>query len=236
MPEVNLDLLPASEPPEASRRQAESRLEEVICNLLVHEEAEDEQQTLEVALRRAVEEIHDDLQVFGKQVDVRLEEATNQVSPVVEAVAKLQEENLRLRTEQAKLMCQVEALCQAMGLSDPILCGAKAEESSSLCLFETKTTSPTLCTRQEITDEAPCDVSASSPSHQNTPASSPLCDHTDQAQELASFSKDLLRQSVETNTQTSEDDQTPAFTALRSLSAPSLLESSSPNPSMVLYI
>lgn len=239
MPGVNLDLLPASEPPEASGRPTESRLEEVIRDLLAREEAKDEKQTFEVALRCAVVEMHSDLQVCGKQLDVRLEKTANQVAFLVEAITKLLEENLRLRTEQDKIVCQVEALCQAMGLSDHFLCRANDKESSSLCLRKTKATGLTLHTHQEITDEAPWGVLASphcdsSPSHQDAPASSHLSDQTDQAQDFALCSKDLLRESLETNTQTSEDLQTPAFTTHRSLSAPSLLESSSPNTDMVL--
>uniref|UniRef100_A0A4W4EA17 Calponin-homology (CH) domain-containing protein n=1 Tax=Electrophorus electricus TaxID=8005 RepID=A0A4W4EA17_ELEEL len=79
---------------------------------------------LELTLQCAVQEIHCDLKAFGKYVDVRLEEATAKVNPAIEAIATLQEENLRLRLQQEKLARQIEALCQALGLpedhADPV--------------------------------------------------------------------------------------------------------------------
>lgn len=127
MPGVNLHFLPALTAPGAVGEPdtgacAESGLEEAIGDLLVQEEEEQEEQLwkrrLEVELRSAVCEVHCDLQVFGKRVDARLQEAAAQVAPVAAALAQLQEENLRLRSQQEVLLSKVEALCRAVGAED----------------------------------------------------------------------------------------------------------------------
>lgn len=108
---------------------AESGLEAVIGDLLLQSVAdeEDEKATderfyeLELNLQRAVQEVHCDLKVFGKCLEARLEEATAQVAPVVEAIAALQQENVSLRIQQEKLARQVMALCEALGLPEPKL-------------------------------------------------------------------------------------------------------------------
>ncbi|XP_037536011.1 smoothelin [Nematolebias whitei] len=87
---------------------AESGLEEVIGDLLAQNDTEDEEEfnekKFDLALRCAVREIHSDLQAFGKRVDACLEEASSQVAPLAEAIGKLQEENLKLKNEQARMM------------------------------------------------------------------------------------------------------------------------------------
>lgn len=126
MPGVNLHLVPASIAPGTlgepdTSACAESGLEQVIGDLLVQEEEQEEQvwkKRLEVELRSAVCEVHCDLQVFGKRVDARLQEAVAQVAPLAAALAQLQEENLRLRSQQEVLLRKVEALCQAVGTKD----------------------------------------------------------------------------------------------------------------------
>lgn len=126
MPGVNLHFPPASTAPGAigdpnTATCAESGLEEVIGDLLVQEEEQEEQlwkRRLELELRSAVCEVHCDLQVFGKRVDARLQEAVAQVAPLTAALAQLQEENLRLRSQQEVLLRRVEALCQAVGAKD----------------------------------------------------------------------------------------------------------------------
>ncbi|KAG9354914.1 hypothetical protein JZ751_001627 [Albula glossodonta] len=144
MPGVNLDLAPASEAPAESLGTpdslcAESGLEAVIGDLLAQEVDEEEEaevgvgeeeegapegrdalSAMELTLRCAVGEVHSDLQAFGKRVDARLEEAAARVVPLATAVEELQEENLRLRTQQERLARQVEALCQALGLPEPV--------------------------------------------------------------------------------------------------------------------
>lgn len=129
MPGVNLHFIPASTAPGAlgdldTATCAKSGLEEVIGDLLVQEEKQEEQlwkRRLEVELRSAVCEVHCDLQIFGKRVDARLQEAVAQVAPLATAFAQLQEENLRLKSQQEVLLRKVEALCQAMGAKDLLL-------------------------------------------------------------------------------------------------------------------
>lgn len=127
MPGVNLDFLPASQPPESlgspESACAASGLEEKIGDLLAREETEEEfnQKKLELMLHCAVKEIHNDLQDFGKKVDVQLEEAAVKLACLFEAISRLQEENIRLRTEQERMVRHVEALCQALGLHDHML-------------------------------------------------------------------------------------------------------------------
>ncbi len=108
---------------------AESGLEAVIGDLLLQTVADDEDEKatderfyeLELNLQRAVQDVHCDLKVFGKNVEAHLEEATAQVAPVVEAIAALQQENVSLRIQQEKLVRQVMALCDALGLPEPKL-------------------------------------------------------------------------------------------------------------------
>lgn len=126
MPGVNLHFSPALTTAGAldepnTRTCSESGLEDVIGDLLVQEEVQEEQQwkrRLELELRSAVCEVHCDLQVFWKHMDTRLQEAVAQVAPLTAALAQLQEENLRLRTQQEVLLKKVEALCQALGAKD----------------------------------------------------------------------------------------------------------------------
>uniref|UniRef100_A0A8C1IK07 Smoothelin b n=1 Tax=Cyprinus carpio TaxID=7962 RepID=A0A8C1IK07_CYPCA len=108
---------------------AESGLEAVIGDLLLQTVADDEDEKatderfyeLELNLQRAVQEVHCDLKVFGKSMQAHLEEATAQVTPVVEAIAALQQENASLRIQQEKLARQVMELCSALGLPEPKL-------------------------------------------------------------------------------------------------------------------
>ncbi|KAM9810908.1 smoothelin [Neosynchiropus ocellatus] len=71
--------------------------------------AEDEEELsgeekLELTLRCAVSEIHTDLKTFRKRVDAQLEEAVSKIAPLAKTVDWLQEENLRLRIQQERLM------------------------------------------------------------------------------------------------------------------------------------
>ncbi|KAG9261367.1 smoothelin-like, partial [Astyanax mexicanus] len=132
---VDLDLVPALEDTAAPIGSpvgecAESGLEEVIGDLLADSvvtedpddkvpDADDAVCGLELTLQCAVREIHCDLKAFGKHVDARLEEATAQVTPTIEAISALQEDNLRLRDQQEKLARQIEALWLALGLPEP---------------------------------------------------------------------------------------------------------------------
>lgn len=100
---------------------AESGLEEVIGDMLVQEELQEQKlwkRRLEVELQSAVCEVHSELQIFGKQLDTRLQEVMAQVAPLAAALAQLQEENLGLRSQQDVLLKKVEALCQAVGAGD----------------------------------------------------------------------------------------------------------------------
>lgn len=132
MPGVSLDSMPdlgdeTGLPDHLEQDCAESGLEAVIGDLLLQNAADDEDEKasdehfyeLELNLQRAVQEVHYDLKVFGKSIEARLEEATAQVSPVVEAIATLQQENACLRIMQENLARQVMALCEALGLPEP---------------------------------------------------------------------------------------------------------------------
>lgn len=134
MPGVSLDSTPdlgnqVSLQDNLDQDCAESGLEAVIGDLLLQTVADDEDEKatderfyeLELNLQRAVQDVHSDLKVFGKNVEAHLEEATAQVAPVVEAIAALQQENLSLRIQQEKLVRQVMALCDALGLPEPKL-------------------------------------------------------------------------------------------------------------------
>lgn len=255
MPGVNLDFLPASQAPEAlgspDSACAESGLEEVIGDLLAQEEAEDEEEQFgerkfEITLRCAVGEIHSDLQAFGKRVDARLEEAAAQVAPLAEVLARLQEENLRLRIQQEKMVRQVEALCQAMGLPDPLLHELDSKESLCSSSSETKDSSsdPSPCTQEETTAEAPQDTTAytsqdSPPSApQSTTASSLSQSQSSVSQEPVSCLQDSDPVSAGTctpqNPEPSPVPHPPTFASRRSLSAPSLMANLSSNDTTVL--
>lgn len=248
MPGVNLDFLPASEAPEAlgspDSACAESGLEEVIGDLLAQEEEvedEDEQfckSKFELTLRCAVGEMHSDLQAFGKRVDARLEEAAGRVAPLAEALARMQEENARLRIQQEKLVRQVELLCQVMGLPDPLLHELPSEESSPSLPCETKASSsepptpcsdPPDCTPQDTAPEAPRDSSPCTPSDSpsTAPQDAPACPLSSAPQEVISCTQDSDSVSTETSTpQKSEPSPVPhppTFASRRSLSAPSLM-------------
>lgn len=238
MPGVNLDFLPASQAPEAlgspDSACAESGLEEVIGDLLAQEaaEADEEEQfckrEFEITLQCAVGEIHSDLQAFGRKVDARLEKAAAQVAPLSEALARLQEENLRLRIQQERLVRQVEALCQAMGLPDTLLNVLPSKESLPTIPCENKTQSddPAACTPQDTALEAPQETSSQdSPSiaPQDTQASTLL-------DTLSSVPQEPLpcpQESVSTGTSTPQNSEPspvphpPTFATRRSLSAPS---------------
>lgn len=126
MPGVNLDLTPASSVEFNSSACAQSGLEEVIGDLLAQGVPADKEerfvkQKFESLLRCAIEEIHMDLKTFGKQVDKRLEQAAGQVTHLAQTLARLQEENKCLRSKQEKLVREVQTLCHAMEIKDPLL-------------------------------------------------------------------------------------------------------------------
>lgn len=132
MPGVDLGLMATSEDhvtplTSLDGECAESGLESVIGDFLAdslvadspdkeERSSDDEVGRLELTLQCAVQEIHCDLKAFGEHVDARLKDTTAHVAPVIEAIATLQEENVRLRLQQETLARQVEALCQALGL------------------------------------------------------------------------------------------------------------------------
>lgn len=264
MPGVNLDFLPASQAPEAlgspDSACAESGLEEVIGDLLAQEEAEDEEEqfckgTFELTLQCAVGEVHSDLQAFGKRVDARLEEAAAQVAPLAEVLARLQEENLRLRIQQERLVRQVETLCQVMGLPDPLLHVLPSKESSPSTPSETKTqfsdsptssSDPPASTPQDTAHEAPHDSSPCTPQDspssapQDTPTSTLLNNQSSVSQEPISCPQDSDPVSTGTSTpQNSEPSPVPhppTFATRRSLSAPSVMADISCNNSTVLVM
>ncbi|XP_059400846.1 smoothelin-like isoform X5 [Carassius carassius] len=134
MPGISLDPTPDlvdqfSPQDNLDQECAESGLEAVIGDLLLQTDADDEDEKatderfyeLELNLQRAMQEVHCDLKVFGKSIQARLEEATSQVMPVVEAIAALQQENASFRIQQEKLARQVMELCSALGLPEPKL-------------------------------------------------------------------------------------------------------------------
>lgn len=221
MPGVNLDFLPASRPPEALGGPdgvcAESGLQEVIADLLAHEDEEEPfcKKRFELTLRRAVGEIYCDLQAFGKRVDARLEEAGVQVAPLAEAVARLQEENLRLRIQQERLMRQVEALCLVMGRPHPLL---HCQESAP--------TTP--CANQTAScSDPPARTSPDSPqgspsAPQDTPAGPLLDTPSNERQESLSCPPDSDSVSAP-NAEPSAVPHHPTAAAHRSLSAPAMM-------------
>lgn len=246
MPGVNLDLLPASAAADALGSPdsvcAKSGLEQMISDLLPQDEAEDEEESFckrkfELMLRCAVSEIHSDLRGFGKWVDTRLLEATTQVVPLAEAFAKLQEENERLRIQQETLVRRVEALCQVVGLTDASfssLLTEAGEESSPSTLCETITVSndfpnppadfsPCIC-QSDALDEANnisscCKQDTASSSQPDPPTCIPEAVPSGSHQESTSCSQENLA--------SSPVPYPPTFASLRSLSAPSLLASTS---------
>ncbi|KAK9522797.1 hypothetical protein VZT92_019242 [Zoarces viviparus] len=239
MPGVNLDFLPASQAPEALGSPdsvcAESGLEEVIGDLLAQEDAEDEEgqfckRTFELTLQCAVGEVHCDLQAFGKRVDARLEEAGAQVAPLAEAVARLQEENLRLRIQQESLMRQVEALCQVMGLPEALLHVLPGNESSPTTPCENITPSsdfPTSCGDLPVSTSSSSPQDSPSSAPQESPANTLLDTPSGVPREPLSCPPDSDSVSTETSTpQNSEPSPVPhppTFASRRSLSAPSVM-------------
>lgn len=137
MPGVDLELMAASEDQIApltilDDECSESGLEAVIGDLLADSIVDDppdkdgrstdeEVARLELTLQCAVQEIHCDLKAFGEHIGARLKEAVAQVAPAFEAIAALQEENVRLQLQQETLTRQIEALCHALGLPAPQL-------------------------------------------------------------------------------------------------------------------
>lgn len=249
MPGVNLDILPASAAADALASPdsvcAESGLEQMIGDLLAQDEAEDEEgplckRKLESMLQCAVSEIHSDLQDFGKRVDACLLEATTQVVPLAEALAKIQEENTRLRIQQETLVRQVEALCQVMGLTSPSFSSLAGEESSPSTQCGTVIVSndfPNLpanvspCTSQSAALEEACHISPCSKQDSTTslrappPTCTPEADPSGLHQESLSCSQE--------NPASPPVPHPPTFASLRSLSAPSLMASTSLKDSTV---
>lgn len=253
MPGVNLEFLPAAEAAEAADALgspespcADSGLEQMIGDLLAQDELEDEEEPLckrkiELMLQCTVSGIHNDLQAVGERVDARLLEAAAQVAPLVEAVAKLQEENARLRIQQETLVRQVEALCQVMGLTSPSFSSLAGEESSPSAQCETIIASNDLpdlsanispCTSQSAALEEAHDTSsysqedATTSLQQDPPACTPEEIPSSFHQEPLSCSQES-ESSSETNAPEppapSPVPHPPTFASLRSLSAPSLM-------------
>lgn len=246
MPGVSLDLLPASRAPEAlgspDSACAESCLEGVIGDLLALEEAEDEEEQFcerkfELTLRCAVGEIHSDLQAFGKRVDARLEEAAAQVAPIAESLVRLQEENLRLRIQQERLVRQVEALCQVVGLPDPLPHVLPSKEYLTSVPCETETSlsdsqsssgdvcmsasAPPGCTpRDTALDDSTSNIPDSpSSGFQDTPTNSNLDSLPSMPHGTILFPQDCVSSGAEP----SPVPHPPTFATCRSLSAPSLM-------------
>lgn len=105
---------------------AESGLESVIGDLLcpLGEAEQDEEEALagggreeEVAQRvqEAVCEIRAELQDFGQSLEQRLQE---RLRPLLETLQELQQDNLRLRLQQERLVRQVDLLCRALQLPE----------------------------------------------------------------------------------------------------------------------
>lgn len=244
MPGVNLDFLPASAAADAPGSPdsvcAESGLEQMIGDLLAQDEAEDEEEPLckrklESTLQCAVSEIHSDLQDFGKRVDARLLEATTQVVPLAEALAKLQEENTRLRIQQETLVRQVEALCQVMGITSPSFSSLAGEESSPSTQcgtiivsndFSNPPANVSPCTSQSAALEEAHHISSCS-KQDSPPTCTPEADPSGLHQESPSCSQE--------NPASSPVPHPPTFASLRSLSAPSLMASTSCKDSTVLF-
>lgn len=243
MPGVNLDFLPASAAADALNSPesvcAESGLEQMIGDLLAHDEAEDEEEPLykrkfELMLQCAVSEIHSDLQDFGKRVDARLLEATTQVVPLAEAFAKLQEENTRLRIHQETLVRRVEALCQVMGLSSPSFSSLASKERSPPTQCENIIVSkdfPNLpanvspCTSESAALEEAYNISSCS-KHDSTTSLQPDPPTCTPEATPSSLHQESISCSQE-NPASSPVPHPPTFASLRSLSAPSLMASTS---------
>ncbi|GAA6109792.1 smoothelin isoform X2 [Tachysurus ichikawai] len=137
MPGADLDLMATSEDQIApltilDGECSESGLEAVIGDLLADSivdeppdkegrSTDEEVGRLELTLQCAVQEIHCDLKAFGEHIGARLKEVATQVAPTIEAIAALQEENVRLQLQQETLTRQIQALCQALGLPAPQL-------------------------------------------------------------------------------------------------------------------
>lgn len=238
MPGVNLDFLPASQSPEAlgspDSACAESGLEEVIGDLFAQDEAEDEEEQFgvkkfEATLRCAVGEIHSDLQAFGKRVDARLDEAAAEVAPLAETISRLQEENLRLRIQQERLMRQVEALCQVMGLPGPSMHELYSKDCSSLISNKSKTSSggaPSCM--QETGSEKLQDASSCTPQHSLSSAPQETQAHRLLHSQLSVPQEPLtpIQHSVSVSPRTNASSlapHPPTFATCRSLSAPSLM-------------
>lgn len=249
MPGVNLDFLPASQPTETlGTPDSTSGLEEVIGDLLAQKDVENEdedefnEKKFDLTLQCAVRDIHSDLQVFGKEVDARLEEAAAQVAPLFEAISRLQEENLKLRNEQARMVRQVEALFQVMGLPDPKLEELGSKESSSV-VNEPKSLCNDASTivHEETTSEASHDSSACSlqdaPCTLQEPATSSILRHrTNIPGDKIPILQASALSSEKSSPQMSESSlisHPPNFATHRSLSAPSLTTNSSSNSSTV---
>uniref|UniRef100_A0A3Q2YVH8 Smoothelin-like n=1 Tax=Hippocampus comes TaxID=109280 RepID=A0A3Q2YVH8_HIPCM len=231
MPGVNLDFLPAPEGPEAlgspDSACSASGLEEVIGDLLSQQEDEEEQfsqRNFELALRCVVEEIHGDLKSFKKQVDSQLEQAEIQMMPLAQALASLQEENLRLRSQQERLVMQVETLCKAMGLPDALAQVNSDPPSNSPLSDSHACTTPNAklhTTHEENFDNSTGDAPPVEP------------------QERKSTTQDLDSASECTEAQPTLElepapvSHPPAFASCRSLSAPALMGNISWNSSMM---
>lgn len=258
MPGVDLHFLPASAAADAPDSPdgacAESGLEQMIGDFLAQNEAEEEDEEEEEPSRKkefesmlqcAVSEIHMDLQAFGRRVDARLSEAAAQVAPLAEAFAKLQEENARLRVQQDTLVRQVEALCQAMGLTDPPFSSLAGEESSPSTHRETTSDSPNLpviispCASQTAASEGAHDTSSCSSAaglQQDPPACTleetpPRLHREAESQESGSASAEA--NTLETPAP-SPVPHPPTFASLRSLSAPSLIASAAREDTVLL--
>lgn len=199
-------------------------------------------------------EIHSDLQAFGKRVDVCLKEEAAQVAPLAEALARLQEENLRMSIQQEKLLRQVEALCKVMGLPDSLLHELASKESSPTIQCESEIPSsdslsssndPPASTSQDEALEAPHETSSHtledslSSAPQDSQAGTLLHSPSSVSQEASSSCpKESDSVSAETSTpptpETLSLQHPPTFATCRSLSAPSGLESISCSKSAVL--
>uniref|UniRef100_A0A3Q3MK38 Smoothelin b n=1 Tax=Mastacembelus armatus TaxID=205130 RepID=A0A3Q3MK38_9TELE len=243
MPGVNLNFLPASQTLEAlgspDSACVESGLEEVIGDLLAQDETEDEeeqfsQRKFELTLRCAVGEIHSELQAFGKQVDARLEKAAAQVAPLAEALVRLQEENLRLRIQQERLVRQVEAQCQMMGLPDSLKHILPSKEGSPSVLGETKTPSSDFSTKSSdlpvcMPHENALEVHDTSPfTPQDSPSSA---SQETRASTLLDSPPSVPLETIPCSQESAQNSEPlpvphkPTFAACRSLSAPSLTAS-----------
>lgn len=247
---MNLDFLPASQPTETlgtpDSTCAESGLEEVIGDLLAQKDVENEdefnEKKFDSTLQCTVREIHNELQAFGKEVDARLEDAAAQVAPLFEAISWLQEENLKLRNEQERMVRHMEALFQVMGLPDPKLEELGCKESGSV-LNEIKILCNDASTmeHEETAPEASQDSSTCSlqdaPRTAQEPAASSILHHqTNVPEDKIPILQASAPSSEKSSPQKSEPSlisHPPTFATHRSLSAPSLMTNSSSNSSTV---